>query len=390
MERQDAAEIFAADNMPDNTSRQETSFSKQPFAKTQTLNAMSEYPRTSYPHNSAKQTEAASYQNIFSKLLMEKSFAEAVEFQEQQESEQPASTAVLKKILIAYLEKALQQGDYSAFMDLIDYSLARDYDDIDLLLLLAEYHRLQAYYDEAIRSYQMVFAYAYKASDKAKAMVQLQKMISSTDSLLSKDAYWLELLGIYQLLDSLSLSNAAYKLRQVELYHLLGEDGQAKQLLTALADDPVAGARAQQLLATMHDAGQTATQTHAEGIALQRRGNHYLVEVSFGRRADAVLMIDTGASVTTLSRRHFDSLSQSVHFEKIAERLFNTANGVARGNVYRVDQMRLGDNILENVQVAVLDYQSADAVAGLLGMNVLKKFRFEIDQDAQMLYLRER
>ena len=46
--------------------------------------------------------------------------------------------------------------------------------------------------------------------------------------------------------------------------------------------------------------------------------------------------------------------------------------------------------MIEGVDVAILDYNSRDGVDGLLGMNVLRNYRFEIDQDLALLYLRPR
>ena len=126
-----------------------------------------------------------------------------------------------------------------------------------------------------------------------------------------------------------------------------------------------------------------------DAVPLIRRGDHYLIETAFNDTEKVVLMIDTGASITSLSRTSFAGLSGD-QFELRGARMFNTANGVARGEVYRVGSISLGQALVEDVDVAILDYESPDGVDGLLGMNVLRNYRFEIDQDEALLYLRPR
>jgi predicted aspartyl protease len=70
--------------------------------------------------------------------------------------------------------------------------------------------------------------------------------------------------------------------------------------------------------------------------------------------------------------------------------LFNTANGITQGAIYQADQLSLGAYVLRDVKLAVLDFQQNQGIDGLLGMNVLQHFRFEIDQDRQVIRLQQR
>ena len=70
--------------------------------------------------------------------------------------------------------------------------------------------------------------------------------------------------------------------------------------------------------------------------------------------------------------------------------MFRTANGFSKGAVYRVGRMRLGQMVLIDMNIAVLDFSMGDDIDGLLGMNVLGQFRFQIDQQQKRLYLAEK
>lgn len=94
--------------------------------------------------------------------------------------------------------------------------------------------------------------------------------------------------------------------------------------------------------------------------------------------------------MTTLSRQAFQALSNANDFDLMGQRMFNTANGITKGNIYRVDHLEIGRFMLNDAQIAVLDFKMPEGVDGLLGMNVLEHFRFHIDQEKQLLYLADR
>ena len=64
-----------------------------------------------------------------------------------------------------------------------------------------------------------------------------------------------------------------------------------------------------------------------------------------------------------------------------------TASGVIMGTVYSVTELRLGPYAMKNTQIAVLDFDVSRNIDGLLGMNVLGQFRFQIDQENARLLL---
>jgi clan AA aspartic protease (TIGR02281 family) len=127
--------------------------------------------------------------------------------------------------------------------------------------------------------------------------------------------------------------------------------------------------------------------THA--IPLTRRGDHFLVAAYINEVSQVILMIDTGASVTTLSSSSFAQID-GTRLGYRGSQLFNTANGMTQGEVYQTESITLGNTRLSTVDIAVLDYESPTGVDGLLGMNILRNYRFQIDQDRNVLYLHPR
>ena len=332
------------------------------------------------------------YSRSFRQLLAAEAFDEAMYLYDEVMAADEAQGQLLHTELMTYLRNALDQDRDEALMALVDAYLERYYDDIDVLLILAEYQRRQGYPDEAARVFQLALTYAYQPTQREKVSAALLSLVDRTDALLSRQQRWVELLGFYQLLNSIDLSSPKSLLQQAAVYLQLGDINSARSLLLALIDNPRWGSKAQQLLANIDQRapGKPPPVAAVDAIPLLRRGNHYLVKVRLNNVSEATLMIDTGASVTSLSRNSFSSLSQHSDFDGLGPRLFNTANGIARGDVYRADAFSLGQQKLRDVNVAVLDFNQGPGVDGLLGMNVLQYFRFEIDQDKQLLLLQPR
>lgn len=121
-------------------------------------------------------------------------------------------------------------------------------------------------------------------------------------------------------------------------------------------------------------------------ILLKPVGAHYIVEGKINDNKSVSLMLDTGASLSVLSREAFSRMqSHSPAF--IKKILVNTAGGEVTADLYEFDSFQLDDYQLKNFVFAVLDYNSGSNTDGLLGMNYLNNFDFKIDQEKNRLLL---
>ncbi len=327
----------------------------------------------------------------FKALLLAKAFDQAMVVYDEALVVDEITAAQFRNDILEYLRAGLASGDTSAVMGLIDLYLSRYYEDTDVLLLLAEFQWQQGYADEAARVFQQAFIYAYQPHQKQQVSDFFAAFVNTVDTSFSHQQRWLELQAFYELLLSIDLGGPSYDWRRANLYLQTGDKSLAREVLQQLQDEGYYPDETKELLlALQRDNSGDYLAPRQESIALVRRGNHYLVKVVLNNNVEATLMIDTGASVTSLSADSFTSLSEEVNLDYIGPRLFNTANGVTQGDVYSAASLSLGKQLLNDVGVAVLDFQSQTGVDGLLGMNVLKNFRFEIDQDNQQLLLSPR
>lgn len=111
-------------------------------------------------------------------------------------------------------------------------------------------------------------------------------------------------------------------------------------------------------------------------MEVPRQSNgHFYVPGSI-ENVPATFMVDTGASVTSIS----SDLARQAGIRNCKEVQFQTANGSATGCIALVARMTLGNFVLENITVAVMP----DLETNLLGSNVLRHFQIS-QSDSSML-----
>lgn len=329
----------------------------------------------------------------FEQLLNRGEFEPAVAYYENAQQIDDGFEALLKPRLEQYLEAHLQECADDAFIDLVELWLETYYEDISVLLLLAENQRFCGAAEEAARTLLVADTYALAPGHKARVTAAVTRLVEATDKRLSDEQRWTELLNFYEFLQVSDLATNSSRLRMASLYQLLGELQRSRDLLRELIENDD-GLNADWTAAINHQWAKTSRKVAHDnppirGMPLTRRGDHFLLAASLNDVSQLILMIDTGASVTTLSRESFLRVDGNGLGYR-GTRLFNTANGRARGDVYLASSLSLGNTRISAVEIAVLDYDSSPGIDGVLGMNVLRNFRFEIDQDQDILYLRPR
>ncbi len=122
-------------------------------------------------------------------------------------------------------------------------------------------------------------------------------------------------------------------------------------------------------------------------------GNSLVVTVTaegrLGKGAKMRMLLDTGASFTTLSRRALDEIGLPVDDASPTVKL-GTAAGEIEAHLALVDRMLLNDVEIPAVTVAVCDACESHGVVGLLGLNVLGHFLVTLDSAHQRVLLERR
>lgn len=111
------------------------------------------------------------------------------------------------------------------------------------------------------------------------------------------------------------------------------------------------------------------------------KGNQVLVPVTLafrGRSVNAQLLLDTGASVTTISERLASRLG--IEGSDVRAGMATVADGRSVGSyLFVTDSLSVGSRSLPGVQASILSGSGGEGYDGLLGMNFLKNFRYHVD-----------
>lgn len=117
-------------------------------------------------------------------------------------------------------------------------------------------------------------------------------------------------------------------------------------------------------------------------IPLTKIGEHFIAKV----RIDDIplnLMLDTGASYIFVDENKISPNMQLIRDDLI----LNTANGEVVAKIYKSSRLNIGELEIQDIQIAVAPFEREN-IDGLLGMNFFKRFKFVINQDESILYLK--
>jgi aspartyl protease family protein len=112
------------------------------------------------------------------------------------------------------------------------------------------------------------------------------------------------------------------------------------------------------------------------------RSGHFLTKGAVNGRSLRFL-VDTGASLTTLSRAQAKQIG--LRYRNGAPARAATANGMVEGWLVELDTVRVGNVTVRNVDAMVIN---AELSVGLLGMSFLDKF--DMERQGSKLVLRRR
>lgn len=123
-------------------------------------------------------------------------------------------------------------------------------------------------------------------------------------------------------------------------------------------------------------------------LPAKMEGSHFTVEVALsgdGRLwQNTVMVLDTGADLIVLPESMIEPLGLSGN--AFTQATMQTANGSALAKIGRLKEVKFGGETVENVEAAFVP----DRLLGqskLLGMSLLGRFRFDIDDKNQLITL---
>lgn len=228
--------------------------------------------------------------------------------------------------------------------------------------------------------------YLQYESDRQKLEVARAALSHYLLTLSSQEAPGVDALWLAQQLDALiQLTSDDPELHLAAAHHYLtAEDAHQAQYHALIAvNAPSTQKRAEALLAQLNG----ATLVKDTSLSLVRLGNQFLVNVSIDGNP-ARFLLDTGASLSGLSSHYLLKYPNLVGATKPIR--LNTANGAVDSYLFTVNQLTLGELRFDQHILARLPLDAGVEFDGLLGVDVLGRFDFVIDQNQARLHLTSR
>ena len=297
-------------------------------------------------------------------------------------------TTKLRHALFDKIDLWNKARKYEAISAILERFTEYYYQDLNLLKALAENYETAKQLDKAIEVYLSARPYA-------ELDVQLRNIDTKTHNLAKglfelhlKEQTFEVLIPLLQKLAWTEPDYAFYRFALARSYIAINDTDSAIPELEMLQLDAEYGDQASRLLASLSPPPTVEPDEvdDSNTIPLAGSGGHYIVQTTVGDKYNANLLIDTGSSLTTLPGRILRELRKNNKAMRIEYIDLRTANGIRSTPVYRLKEFQIGNYVLQDLDVAELELNTYGS-DGLLGMNVLEKFHFFIDQNRQTLSL---
>ena len=286
------------------------------------------------------------------------------------------------------LEDWLNHQNSDLSINVLERFTQHYYQDESLLTRLANHYEHENRLDSAITTLLELKSFTDSKEERSALNERIHTLSRAVYNQQMKLDQLETLLGLFQRLSSQEVDYGFYRFALARIYLATGDSNNAIRELEVLQTHSEFGRQAAQLLAALTPPPPMDEPEELPGntIPLAARSGHFFVDVSAGNKETVKLLIDTGASLTTLP----SDLLQRLRRKKLAARVghtqLKTAGGYQFAPIYQLKELHIGGFIVRDLQVAELDLHELGS-EGLLGMDVLGQFRFQLDQDRNTLTL---
>ena len=290
-----------------------------------------------------------------------------------------------KRIILEHARSLLESGQPVYAYALLNLYLKYEYRDISALLLMAEIHQVAGNEMEAIEVLFQARSYAYTPRLIEQTDTAIRSAVKNYSAQLLERKDYIAQLNLYKRLVELEPENTLHFIRLAETYLALGNVVDARKALALTEHDSSVLELANDINRRI-ETDMAADKQYAAEVSLQALGNQFLVDAVLNEAQNAVLLLDTGASLSIISPALLRLLA--IPYQSTDRTAwFSTAGGRIKAPIITLDSLALDGVAVENIEVGVIGEFDSGPFDGLLGMNFLRHFKFFIDQNKRKLRL---
>lgn len=280
------------------------------------------------------------------------------------------------------LRQWLIEQQWPVVNQFIEQFLIRFSYDVDVLIIKADNLAGQNKPDQAIEQYLELHSLSFDTTQEEFFTARIRHIANEYIAILVEQKAWQQLVHFSEQVLVQDNQFPPYLLAQGKGLIELQDLNYAQDIIEPITDISFYRQQAEDLLDQID-----RMRLHQTAIVLQPVGEHYLVNGRINRSNPVQLMIDTGASISVLTKDMFDQIFDWANpvFER--DSLINTAGGTINAPIYRFERFQINEFVVNDISFVVIDMENFGNYHGLLGMNFLKQFKFEIDQQENLLVL---
>ena len=319
-----------------------------------------------------------SNQVTITSLLKKNLFDEALEYYLNSDD---AQLEAYKKEIIKYLENRAKIKPMESINELKQF-IEIESEDREALLLLIKLYKETKQYSKALET--ITYLQEYSSEEFQPILKKLYMQISQLYiEELEKSREYDTLMPLLEQLSDEYTQKSYYLFKLASLHYKLHQYSESKQYLETLSYDTLYEKQASDLLQQIEQ-DQETLQEYNYKIPLKREGLHFSVSVVVDGIYDMQLLLDTGATYTLLDNSKVSGLKlikENITLQTASESI---SADLAQASSFNLDTIEIDDM---QVTLAPFTHSSCD---GLLGMNFFKRYKFLIDQEEGVLYLKNR
>lgn len=220
-------------------------------------------------------------------------------------------------------------------------------------------------------------------NDEREHELYMANVVADIDDIFSQASQWQRLTDMYAWLVSVQPSHIPYVLRFVHWLIETKRYDQAESQLVSARNDVLYVGEVERLESALNER-RNFELSDSQSIPLERVGNHFIVELEFESGERARMLIDTGASLSVIKESELNRLALSQLDQEPVT--MKTANGLLDAQRLTAPSVNLGGRLFSNVDMVTTPLTDF-AYDGLLGMSVLGRLKFYIDQEQSALVI---
>lgn len=300
------------------------------------------------------------------------------------QQQNPEATSQLSQRWQLQTQRWQAERKLSLVNKLLRHFLNQFPDDLPWLLIRAEQLILTGNINSALEEYYQLLKRISDDEQERKLLERIHQRVAARLDILKAQQQWLKIIELVEPLLAYEPVYPPYLLALTQANLQRQDYDNAQQLLGQV---PLTG----EYRPLVHQLQVQIDLALSEdsNIDLHPMGEHYLIAGTINDDHDIRLIIDTGASTSVLSRAKFNEIRDWADPEFISEENVYTAGGVVNAPVYRFTSFRVNNLQVEDLIFVIIDLPDRRS-DGLLGMNFLKQFHFQIDQQNDQLRISPR